>query len=76
MSETAKQGWSVSCRDAMDRESGLRVLAVPDRILIVAPPAGSSTLTINEVNQLSAALLHACHDAMRLRAASPVNSGE
>jgi hypothetical protein len=60
----------------MDRESGLRVVAAPDRVVIVAPPAGSSTLTINEVIQLRAALLRACHDAVRLRAVSPVSSGE
>jgi hypothetical protein len=58
----------------MDRESGLRVVAAPDRIIIVAPPAGSSTLTINEVIQLRAALLRACHDAARLHAASSVSS--
>ncbi len=63
MTEFTGRRWDIACLDALDRKRQVQVWSEPGRIVMISPPAETSTLSISEANQLRKSLERAIEEA-------------
>ncbi len=66
MTEFTGRRWDIACLDALDRKRQVQVWSGPGRIVMISPPAETSTLSISEANQLRKSLERAIEEATAL----------
>jgi hypothetical protein len=66
MTEFTGRRWDIACLDALDRKRQVQVWSGPGRIVMISPPAETSTLSIAEATQLRKSLDRAIEEATAL----------